>query len=138
MLIRFLFGPFLRRRFGRPMTYTSHGHGEDDHMGKRDELRRQIEALQKQHDESPDDDDDDLEIDVEKDGHKVRVRGRHARKVMRRLGLDDDDQGAAAGEGGEGEEGEGEEGDGQAGADPKAKAGAKKDPEPRSGHRYFK
>ena len=94
-------------------------------MGKRDEIRRQIEALQREHDEAPDDDDDDLEIGVEKDGHKVTVKGRHARKVMRRLGLDDDDDQGAAG--GEGEAGEGE-----------AKGKPSKDKAPPSGHRYFR
>jgi hypothetical protein len=95
-------------------------------MGKRQDLAKQIADLQKEHDEAPDDDDDDLEIGVEKDGQKVTVRGRHARKVMRRLGLDDPES-APGGDGQGDEDGE----DGEAGD-------AKKDPAPPAGHRYFR
>src|SRR5881394_2416519 len=125
----------LRRVNGRPMCAVGPNHRGGTTMGKRDEIRRQIEALQREHDEAPDDDDDDLEIGVEKDGHKVTVKGRHARKVMRRLGLDDDDDQGAAG--GEGEAGEGEAGEGEAG-EGEAKGKPSKDKAPPSGHRYFR
>lgn len=91
-------------------------------MGKRQDLAKQIEELQKEHDEAPDDDDDDLEIGVEKDGQKVTVRGRHARKVMRRLGLDDPEGTPPAGDG----QGDDDDGDG------------KTDPPPPASHRYFR
>jgi hypothetical protein len=93
-------------------------------LGRRTDLAKQIAELQKQHDEAPDDDDDDLEIGVERDGQRVVLRGRHARKVMRRLGLDDDDPKG--------------KGDGQGDDDDPDDGKGDKDPEPKTGHRYFR
>lgn len=96
-------------------------------MGTKRELARQIAELQQQHDTAPDDDDDDLEIAVERDGSKVTVKGRHARKVMRRLGLDEDDTPKDPGDDGDDDQG-----------DDDPKKDPKKDPTPPAGHRYFK
>lgn len=94
-------------------------------MGTKSELAKQIEALQAEHDAAPDDDDDDLEIAVERDGNKVTLKGRHARKVMRRLKLDDEPDAGKK----DPEAGDEDQGDADAG---------KKDPAPPAAHRYFK
>jgi hypothetical protein len=94
-------------------------------MGKREEIAAQIAALQKQLE-----DDDDLELWVETEGdkgkHRAQLRGKYARKMLSRLGLDDDedqadDDGATDGDGADGGTGDGG-----------------KDPAPPSEHKYFR
>lgn len=99
-------------------------------MGRKTDLKSQIEALQKEYESAADDDDDDLEMSVEKDGQKFTFRGRHARKLMRKHGFDDDDQGAGKGDD------QGDDDDEDQGADGKKAAG--KDKAPANGHRYFR
>lgn len=91
-------------------------------MATKAEIAAQIAKLKKEHDALPDD--DDLEVEVERDGTRTKLRGKHARAHLKKLGLDDDDQG----DGKEGDQGDGKEGD----------ESEEPDAEPPSGHKFFR
>lgn len=59
-------------------------------MAQRDEIQAQIAALQKQLEDS--DDGTELWVKDPSSGHETKLTGAHARKWLKRLGLDDSDE----------------------------------------------
>lgn len=91
-------------------------------MASKQEIAAQIADLNKQLESA--DDDDDVELLVEHDGTKATLKGKHARKFLQRLGLEDD---APTGDPADGDP-----------SDPDGDPDGAPDDKPPDPHRYFR
>ena len=93
-------------------------------MATKAEIKAQIDKLTKDMESAPD---DEVELLVERDGMRTTLKGTHARRLLKKWGLDEDE--TPDGDGDQGD-GDGDQGDGDGDGDG--------DDPPASGHRFFK